>query len=294
MNLNPLLGSDVTKIVVWDVNSSVWHLHGQGAGREGARITAQEGWMFAPTRLITSSGARQDGVTVIRSVRDPKEWDFDVLVSSRSGTVRGFWAVHDKWFRGWNTDRPCTVGWYTRYQGWRYQQVQLDAQPKPVHNLDPALNGAAVYQMSALAADPLERHLVETDIWVNSAGLGEGILRGRNAADQPAWPRYTMNGPGRWAIEDPIGGETLRVVETPLLAEGEELRIDTHPRHRTARTYSEANPTGENAWPKLGGRRWLSSLPPWSSTDLIVRVTEGATLESTARMDVYPRSSRPV
>ena len=42
----------------------------------------------------------------------------------------------------------------------------------------------------------------------------------------------------------------------------------------------------------LAGRRWFASLPPWSSTEIIVRVIDG-TLESGVRVDVMPRSSRP-
>ncbi len=292
--MNRLLGQSATKVVLWDINQRVWHLHGPGAGIEGVRATEMDGWMFAPTRLITSQGARQDGATVLRSSRDPKTWDPTVFITSRTGTVRNFWSIHDAWFRGWSTDIPCTVGYFTRHNGWRFQQVQLDGEPRPLNGMDPARNGGASYEMSTIAPDPFERGLPESAVWVNSTGLGEGTLRVRNAADQPAWPRYTMVGPGRYAIQDPAGGETLRMVETPLLANGEELRIDTHPRRRTARTYSAVNPTGVNAWPRLGGRRWLSPLPAWSSTDLLVRVTEGATLASAVRVDVDPKSSRPV
>jgi len=280
-----------TKIVVWDVNGRVWHLQGAGAGREGVTLSRQAGYMFAPTSLIVAEGARQDGATFLRSVRSKKEWDFHVLI--KADTVRGFHAVHDAWFRGWSTDTPCTVGTFTRHQGWRYQCFQLDTAPDPQIDMDPAYNAAQVYLMSATAMDPLEKHFDETDIWVNSDGLNEGVVMGRNAADQPAWPRYTMNGPGRFHIQDPTPGDLLRVVETPLLGAGEELRIDTHPRHRTARVYSDAEPSGRNVWGQLAGRRWLTALPPWSSTLLLVRVTQGGTLASSVRIDVSPRSSRP-
>ncbi|WP_327100068.1 phage tail protein [Nocardia vinacea] len=289
--MNPLLQIETTKIVVWDIHGRVWHLHGVGAGKEGVRLTRQSGYMFAPVQLLVSEGARQDGATFLRSVRSKKEWDFVVLL--RADSVRGFHAVHDAWHRGWSTDIPCKVGYFTRHQGWRYQLVQLDNAPEPLGDIDPTRNRAIEYQMSAAAMDPLARHLIETEVWVNADGLGEGIVRGRNAADQPAWARYTMNGPGRYAIQDPNFGDTLRIVETPLLAGGEELRIDTHPRHRTARVYSDANPDGDNVWGKLAGRHWFQPLPAWSSTEIIVRVTEGATLESTVRIDVTSRSSRP-
>ncbi|WP_036530045.1 hypothetical protein [Nocardia sp. CNY236] len=291
-----LLDAPDTKIVVWDVNGRVWHLSGANAGREGVRLSSQRGFMFAPTQLLVSEGARQDGATFLRSVRAKKEWDFLVVVSPSAqgrgaGSLRDFHAVHDAWFRGWSTDTPCTIGYFTRHQGWRFQRAQLDSAPESVSEVDPARNALAVYRMSATAMDPLEQHFEETSVWTNSVGLNEGVVRARNAADQPAWPRYTMNGPGRWQIMDPTGGDELRMVQTPLLVEGQTLRIDTHPRHRTARLYS-GSVAGQHVWGQLAGRRWIASLPPWSSTEITVRI-EGGTLQSSLIAAVTPRSSRP-
>lgn len=292
-----LLDIEQTKIVVWDNNGRVWHLSGANAGREGVRLSNQTGFMFAPVQLLISEGARQDGATFHRSVRAKKEWDFLVLISPTTrgyatNPVRDFYAVHDAWFRGWSTDKPVTVGYFTRHQGWRFQQAQLDAAPEPVGEVDPARNAVAGYKMSATAMDPLERTFDETSIWTNTSGLGEGTVRARNAADQTAWPRYTMNGPGRWGILDPTGGDIPRVVQTPRLTADQTLRIDTHPRHRTARLYTSGNSKPTNVWAQLAGRRWMASLPAWSSTDILVQV-DGGTLQSSLVVSVTPRSSRP-
>ncbi|OBA62184.1 phage tail protein [Nocardia sp. 852002-20019_SCH5090214] len=288
--MNPLLLSESTKTVVWDINSRVWHLHGAGAGREGVWLTAQTGHMFAPVSLITSEGARQDGATFLRSLRSKKDWDAIVFI--KGGTVAEMRAIHDAWWRGWSTDVPCTVGTYTKHQGWRYCRYQLDGAPTPVEAFDPALNAAVSYQLSATAMDPLSAHLGESNVWINEDGRNEGTVRVRNAADQPAWPRYTMNGPGQYWIQDPTDPAALRVVETPPIEDGETLRIDTHPRHRTARVYSDDNPSGRNVWGALAGRRWFASMPAWSSTDIVVRV-DGGNTASSVRVDVSPRSSRP-
>lgn len=291
-----LLDIQDTKIVVWDINGRVWHLSGANAGREGVRLSNQTGYMFAPVQLLVSEGARQDGATFMRSVRAKKEWDFLAVIAPTgqglgTNSVRDFHAVHDAWFRGWSTDKPCTVGYFTRHQGWRFQRVQLDTAPEPVGDVDPARNALAVYQMSTTAMDPLQRHFEETQVWTNSAGLNEGKVRARNAADQPAWPRYTMNGPGRWAILDPTGGDIPRLVQTPRLNANETLRIDTHPRHRTARLHSDKTPV-RNVWGQLAGRHWMASLPAWSSTDILVQV-DGGNLQSSLIVSVTPRSSRP-
>lgn len=291
-----LLQDEGTKIVVWDVNGRVWHLAGPNAGREGVTLSAQSGYMFAPVQLLTTEGARQDGATFSRSVRWKKEWDFLAIIAPASRTsanpTRDFLAVHDAWFRGWSTDKPATVGYFTRHQGWRFQRFQLDAAPEVSGDIDPTRNGFAMYKMSAVAMDPLARHFDETAVWTNASGLNEGVLAMRNAADQPAWPRYTMNGPGRWSVLDPVGGQQPRLVQTPRLLAGQTLRIDTHPRHRTAQLHTDGTSAVTNVWGQLAGRRWLASLNPWSSSEVVVQV-DGGTTESSIIGAVTPRSSRP-
>lgn len=289
--MSRLLSRDGTKIACWDVNGRCWHLHGVGAGREGVTITGMTGYAFAPTGLLLQEGARQDGATFLRSVRSKKETDFTVLI--KGADVRSFHAIHDAWWRGWSTDRPVTIGWWTRYQGWRFQQYQLDAAPDPMGDVDSAVNAAAQYLVSTVALDPLQHHLDETFTWTNADGFNEGIVRARNAADQPGWARYTMPGPGRYRIGDPLEEDPTRIVETPVLLAGETLRIDTHPRHRTARVYSGATPSGRNVWGQLAGRRWFHAMDPWSSTDIAVQVADGATTTASVTVTVTPRSSRP-
>ncbi|WP_067573702.1 phage tail protein, partial [Nocardia acidivorans] len=257
-----------------------------------------KGHMFAPVQLLVSEGARQDGATFLRSVRSKKELDFTIDIGGDAlplqfTSARHFHAVHDAWFRDWSTDTPGRLGFYTRHQGWRFQGVRLDAAPEPITGIDPARNFHEAYTMGVVALDPLMQQIGEWDLWVNADGANEGRLRARNAADQPGWARYTMHGPGRYAIQDPTDAEGLRIVETPVLRVGEELRIDTHPRHRTARVYSNALPDGRNVWAQLAGRRWLAAMPPWSSTELVVRCSDGATTAASVRVDVTPRSSRP-
>jgi hypothetical protein len=297
--MNPLLEIESTKIVYIGISGRCWHLAGVGAGAEGVVLGDNpEGHMFAPVSILTSEGARQDGADFLRSVRHKKEIDFIIDIGGDTiplifESPRHLHAVHDAWFRDWSTDIPGTLAFFTRHQGWRYQLVRLDQAPKPVTGVDPAINLHEAYQMGIVALDPLERHFGEHTVWVNSNGFGEGIVRARNAADQKGWARYTFNGPGRLHIQDPITGDVTRIVQTPVILAGETLRIDTHERHRTARVYSEANPSGRSVWPQLGGRRWFAPIPPWSSVDITVRVTDGATTESTVRVDVSPRSSRP-
>ncbi len=297
--MHALLEHEATKVGYIGARSGrFWHLAGAGAGREAVTLGDNpDGHLFAPVSILVSEGARQDGADFLRSVRHKKEFDFVAHVGGDSIPMiiqgaRHFHAINDAWLRDWMTDVPGTMCWFTRHQGWRYQQVRLDVAPKPTTGIDPVINLHESYLMSVVALDPLMSHLPEPQVWTNAAGLGEGVVRARNAADQPAWPRYTMNGPGRWWIGDLGGGDEPRIVQTPPILAGETLRIDTHPRHRTARVYSNANPSGRNVWGALAGRGWFASVPAWDSVAVPVRITEGNT-ESTIRVDVSPRSSRP-
>ncbi|MFE3196268.1 phage tail protein [Nocardia sp. NPDC059240] len=297
---HPAFAVDTTKVVYWGaISQRAWHLSGVGAGREGVVLGSDpKGYLFAPVSLLVSEGARQDGATFLRSVRSKKEIDWVVhvggdMLPTPLQSPRDFHAVNDAWWRDWSTDAPGTLGFFTRHQGWRFHSVRLDAAPEPTTGMDPARNLHEAYSMGLVALDPLARHLGEWDVWTNSDGANEGRVRVRNAADQPGWPRYTMPGPGRYSLEDPSGATLPRVVDTPKILAGETLRIDTHPRHRTARVTSAANPAGRNVWGQLGGRRWISPVPPWSTTDLVVRCSDGATSAASVRVDLTPRASRP-
>lgn len=297
--MHPLLEIEATKVVYIGVSGRCWHLAGPGAGAEGVTMgEGPTGHLFAPVSILVSEGARQDGASFLRDVRSKKEIDFIAHVGGDAiplviRSPRHWLAINDAWMRDWSTRVPGTWAWFTRYQGWRFQQVRLDAAPTPTTGIDPLPNLHEAYQMSIVALDPLEKHFDEWQVWKNASGLGEGVVRARNAADQPAWPRYTMNGPGRFWIGDLGGGEEPRIVQTPPILAGETLRIDTHPRRRTARVYSDANPSGRNVWAALAGRRWFASVPAWSSVEIPVRVTDGGSTASTVRIDLTPRSSRP-
>lgn len=294
-----LLDLDVTKVVYVGApdadgkRGKVWHLAGPNAGDEGAILGPNpKGLMFAPFELLTSSGARQDGATFLRSVRHKR--DGDITIQLGGDTVRAFQTVHDEWFRSWNSDVPGHLGLYTKYAGWRFHPVHFADDPEPTTGVDPAFNCFESYEMSYTAMDPLYRTFDEENTWTNELGLNEGLLRSRNAADQRSWPRYTMNGPGRFYIEDPLPvDDEIRIVQTPMLLAGETLRINTHERRPTARLYSTIyGENYRNVWGQLKGRRWLFAVRPWRSEEIVVRVEGGNTMSSIIVAST-PRFSRP-
>jgi len=106
-----------------------------------------------------------------------------------------------------------------------------------------------------------------------------------------------MRGPGRWYIEDPYTVDDEgngRMIQTPLLLDNEELRIDTHQRRPTARLFNAL--TGvenqRNVWAQIGGRRWLFPIKPWDTENINVEI-EGGNLSSAIIAVSTPRFSRP-
>lgn len=296
--MNPLLEIDSIKIgYVGGLTRRFWHLAGAGAGAEGIALgEGPQALEFTPFGLILAEAARTDYATFLREKFGKKEMDFAIHIGGEGlpltiRNTRHFLAIRDAWWRDWTA--PGHLAYYTRYSGWRYQQVRMDGPAGTVIAVDPTDEHHAVYQMSVVALDGHHRAPDEFTKWVNANGFGEGVLRGRNDSDRSQWPRYTFNGPGRVHIADPIGGDTSRLVQSPVIAAGEELRINTHPGRRTARVYSAAVPSGRNVLGQMAGRKFFAPVPPWSSVEIPVRVTDGATAASAVRVDITPRHTRP-
>ena len=287
------MSSDVTKQVWVGTRGDVFHLAGPDAGVEGVVAGADpSGTVFAPVKLLMSEGARQDGATFLRDVKDKREFDFSVLISGSS--FREVQSIHDKWFRNWSSRKPGHMCYYTPYLGWRTTELYLGEAPTPTLGVDMAYNDAEVYDMLGVGMDPLYHLLDEEQVFDNALGTNEGVNVLRNAGDQVGWPRHTMNGPGRWYIEDPtLDDSFLRAVQTPMLLMGETLQIDTHPRRPTARLYSAGGgENSRNVWGQLQGRRWLTPVEPWTAKELFVQI-EGGNTNSKLISVVTPRASRP-
>lgn len=274
-----------------------YHLSGVNSGTEGVLLSDHpDGFEFGPTSLLRSKGAKQDGATFLRSVRDEREIRFNVHVFGR--TAREAMAARTGWFRSWETDRPGHLCFYSQNLGWHFIRLQRGEAPRPTLGVDLAderqFGFVETYEMHGVAMDPDYASFEEEIIWTNNLGLNEATLRARNPGQRKLWPRYTMNGPGRWWIEDPLNAEDdLRLLSTPPLAANEELRINTHPRRRTARVYSPATGIdGRNVWAQLGGRRWLQPVLPGTSKEIVVRI-EGGTLASKLIMQGVPKFEEP-
>lgn len=291
-----------TKIVWVDIHGRPWHLAGPGLGLEGVILASDpKGLMFPPTELLFDEGARQDGATFRRSIVSKRMLDFNVSIGNRVGLairdMRHWQMVHDLWWRGWSRNTPGHLCFWTKGKGWRKIPLHLADAPEPMTGLDPALNLHQAYTTSAAAFDPFYAGLEREVSWINSAGTNEGVLKMRNDASEPAWPRYTLKGPGRWSIEDedPLADPEadLRLMVLPAILEGETLQIDLHPRHRTARVYSTGGVYLRNVWGQMAGRRFLHAIQPWGTTEIHVTVEDGD-LDSEIVGTLNPLNARPL
>lgn len=291
-----------TRIVWIDVNGRAWHLAGPNRGREGV-IWGEDpkGLFFPPHELLFDEGARQDGATFRRPVVSKREMDFKISIGNFVGLtitdIRHWQMVHDLWWRGWSKRLPGHLCIWTRAKGWRTSPVYLDGAPEPLDAFDPAVNLHESYMVSATAFDPFWSGLNREVRWVNSAGTNQGVLNVRNDASEPGWARYTLKGPGRYSVQDfdpaadPDGD--LRMLRLPMLVAGETLRIDLHPRNRTAVVYNASGAVLRNVWGQMAGRRILNPIPAWGTTEINVTL-EGGDLTSEVVASLTPKNARPL
>lgn len=291
-----------TKIVWIGVDGTAWHLAGRGVGLEGVILASDpEGLFMPPHELLIDEGARQDGATFRRSVVSKRELDFNISIGNRVGLqmrdMRHWQQVHDRWWRGWSRKKPGHLCVWTKSKGWRKTQLYLDMAPKALSGLDPSINLHEAYTVSASGMDPFFSGLEREVSWVNSAATNQGVLKMRNDASEDAWPRYTLKGPGRWFIEDkdpdadPEGD--LRMMTAPPILAGETLRVDLHPRNRTARVFNAGGIYIRNVWGQMGGRRFLHALAPSATTEIHVQIEDGD-LTSEAVGTLTPKNVNPL
>lgn len=294
--------ADDTKILWVDIDGRPWHLAGPGVGAEGVILVSDpKGLMFPPHELLFDEGARQDGATFRRAVVSKRMLDFNVSIGNRVGLqmrdMRHWQQVHDLWWRGWSRKKPGHLCFWTKGKGWRKVALHLGDAPEPLSGLDPAKNLHEAYTTSAVAPDPFYAGLEREVSWINSAGTNEGIVRQRNDASEPAWPRYTLKGPGRYSIQDfdPAADPEadLRMMVLPPILEGETLRIDLHPRNRGAAVYNAGGNYLRNVWAQMAGRRFLHAIEPWGTTEIAVTVEDGD-LTSEVVATLTPLNARPL
>lgn len=290
------------KIVWIDIFGRPWHLAGPGVGAEGVILGADpKGHYFPPHELLFDEGARQDGATYRRDVVGKREMDLVVSIGNQVGLpitdLRHWQMVHDLWWRGWSRKEPGHLCMWSPGRGWRKTACYLGDAPEPLSGLNPALSLHERYLMSAIGPDPYWSGLEREVSWVNATGSNQGVLKMRNDASETAWPRYTLKGPGRYAIQDfdPDADPEadLRMLSLPMINTGETLRIDTHPRNRTARVYNSSGSYLRNVWAQMAGRRILHGIPAWGTTEIAVTVASGD-LTSEVVGTLTPRSARPL
>lgn len=291
-----------TKVIWCDVNGRIWHLAGPARGREGV-IWGEDpkGHFMPPYELLADEGARQDGATFRRPVTSKREMDFKVSIGNLVGLtmtgMRHWQAVHDLWWRGWSTRTPGHMCVWTRAKGWRTSPLYLDGSPEPLVGFDPARNLHETYLISATAFDPYYSALTREVTWTNTAGTNQGVLKIRNDASEPGWPRYTCKGPGRYSIQDldPAADPDadLRMLRLPMILSGETLQIDIHPRNRTARVYNASGIYLRNVWGQMAGRRIINPIQAWGTTEINVTV-EGGDLTSEVVATLVPKNARPL
>lgn len=277
--------------VVWiDRNGYVWHLSGDRAGEEGAKMAPDpQGLDDVDETILLDEGQHIEGAIARGRSVGKREMDFTVHLTAK--TPRALRVLKERWRSGWSSTEPGHWCEYTSTGGWRWRSVLRAGEQVPAVKKDDALIGRATYHVPALAAWPWWTGFDISALWSTTANLGEGEVTMVNPCSEDlAWVA-TLTGPGTYSITDGPGGDWL---ELPRLSTGWTMRVDTSP---TRPTVIGITPAGElvNLWGQMRGRRFTraSNLPAArgldpSRTTLGIRVS-GGNGEATALFEARPK-----
>lgn len=257
------------KVVYFGCDGTVWHLAGPGQGSEGVWLGPSPSRPGAPISHLTLEGSRSDGAYWQGSTLGTATLGFTAFVLTAPG-----WEFEDtevRWRRAWSDKQPGHWCEWTPRWGWWCLKVRKHDAPRELAAQEASMRGAAVWEHTALAEDPLWRTWESTDAWSTPTVLSDfvpGYVSAWNRGLRAAKPLWLFTGPGTWRVRD-----SGRYVVLPELLPGEELLVDTRDEQWTA--YSSLHPT-VNRWAQIRGRL-TESLAPGERRLLEVGIKDGTT-----------------
>ncbi len=277
--------------VVWiDANGYVWHLSGDRAGEEGAKMApSPKGLDDVEESVLVDEGQHIEGA--IARGRSVAKRDMDFTVHLTADTPRALRVLKERWRSGWSATKPGHWCEFTSSGGWRWRSVLRAGEQVPAFKKDDALICRATYHVPALAAWPWWTGFEISAEWSTTANVGEGALTLVNPCSEDLTWEATLAGPGTYSITDGPGGPW---VELPTLPSGWTMRVDTS---TTRPTVIGTTAAGElvNLWGQMRGRRFTraSQLPAArgltpSQTVLGIRI-EGGNGEAEALIEARPK-----
>jgi hypothetical protein len=299
----------VTTEVVWrGWDGSEWALHDPNGGvvmlRDGV-----EGLHMPKFKQYVRTSPAVPGQVFTGSIAEPRSLFFKVLVWEEG--TSGQWVERDRAF--WHSMHPAREGILTISPAGAGSRRSIAARLVPDNYqfpIDPGLARWAEYPVTLIADDPFWRGETVRAGWL-AASTGEEFYEETgphlinigpghttagavvpNMGDEPAWPVWTIIGPG----SDAHVGVGANVVDVPFtVVAGKALVIDTDPRVRTAIEYTYTPPTGYGApevltgpvdrTADLTGDVNFAAIPPGASSPVNIAITGTGAI----RVELVPR-----
>lgn len=246
-------------IVIVGADGRRWTVSGEGMGDQGVMLDQDPEGLFdeAPFTSIWQTGATQDGATYLGGSTDPIDL---VLGFTVCETDTEEWADVSSAFLGGFTRDPrkgMAQIEVTLNDETRILPVLKLEKSKTTSKVDPNLTGESRLQLTLRAPLPFWEGDTLTSTFVAKTSNELGYVTIENPTDVDLWLTWAMAGPGRWTIMDiDLTSDVSRPISTPLLASGQNLTVDTHPRNETYVASNGANIAGQ-----MRGREPLFPIP---------------------------------
>lgn len=268
-------------IEIVGVNGQHWTVSGDGMGEQGVELDRDPDGLFdaAPFTSLWQQGSTQEGATYLGTTIEPLDMVLEFHVSSDPKHGRDWDAVEADFFASFDPKRHATIK-VTSEMGTRTIKVVSLERIERISAIDPRILGYCKVRLTlrapwpfwegitrlATVTAPTANHYTDITVW--------------NPTDRPMWLKWTMTAPGRWVVPDFSFADdehAHRRVTTPTLRAGQDLTIDTYPRHER---YVAAD--GSNIAGRFGGVDFLYPVPPRTApTQVPVEVIGGVAGQST-------------
>lgn len=248
------------RIDITDVHGRTWTVSGAGVGAEGVELAEDPQGLFdeAPISGIWQQSAFQEGSTYLGHTIEP----IDLVLGFDIYGDTGDWeTIESRFYSGFAPDTPATIMVTTNSECRTLDVVKLK-ESKTQSKKDPRLLHHSKLILNLRAPFPFWKGDTHVAAFKATPGSTSGTLTVHNPTDRPLWLQWAMTAPGQWTIPDydfadPTGRDGRRTITTPQLRPGEDLTIDTYPRHER---YVAAN--GSNIAGRFAGVDFLYPLPP--------------------------------
>jgi hypothetical protein len=255
---------DAALITITGANGETFTVSGPGAGSEGIELaTNPEGLIDeAPIKTIWQQSAFQEGATYLGHTIEPLDL---VLKFNLVGDYHDWDDIDSRFHKAFHPQHPATIHYTTHSSGTRTLDVVKLEHATTTSTYDPHILQHSTLVLTLRAPYPFWKADTTTH-QLTFTNTSTQTITIENPTDRPIWPQWALSAPGRYELPDysfvtdpdhPDYPRRARSIITPTLSRGQDLVIDSYPRHET---YQVAD--GSAIAGRFGGVEFLYPIPP--------------------------------